>query len=110
MIDKTKPMLNEALRLIRAFHDTKQTDLARKLGISRSYLSEIEAGKKEPTLDLLYRYADVFNVPVSSLMLFCESLDHPRQSDKPRLAAANKILKLLQWVEAKSESQDGEAA
>lgn len=35
-------MLSEALRLIRVFHDMKQTELAQRLGISKSYLSEIE--------------------------------------------------------------------
>lgn len=57
-------MLNEALRLIRIFHDTSQKDMAARLQISPPYLSEIEAGKKEPTLQLLrkdrgVRYSDV---------------------------------------------------
>ena len=56
-------MLNEALRLIRVFHDISQKDLAARLGIGAPYLSEIEAGKKEPTLQLLRRYADGFKMP-----------------------------------------------
>ena len=47
-------MQNDALRLMRVFHDMSQTNLADKLGISKSYLSEIEKGeKKKVTLDLL---------------------------------------------------------
>jgi transcriptional regulator with XRE-family HTH domain len=95
---------------MRVFHDTKQADLARKLGISRSYLSEIEGGKKEPSLDLLHRYATVFRIPLSSLLLFSESLSEPRRSNKLRLATANKVLKMLQWIEIKSEMADGETA
>ena len=45
-------MLNEALRLIRIFHDMTQKDLAARLKIVPSYLCEIEAGKKEPTMHL----------------------------------------------------------
>ena len=39
-------MLSEALRLIRVFHDMKQTELADRLSISKSYLSEIEGGEE----------------------------------------------------------------
>ncbi len=56
-------MLSEALRLIRVFHDMSQRDLAARLGIGTPYLSEIEAGKKEPTLQLLRRYATEFKMP-----------------------------------------------
>ena len=31
----------------------KQADLASKLGISKSYLSEIEKGKKQPKIELI---------------------------------------------------------
>ena len=40
-------MLSDALRLIRVFHDLKQQDLADRLEISKSYLSEIENGQKK---------------------------------------------------------------
>ena len=35
-------MVNEALRLLRVFNDYKAKDFAEKIGISYSYLSEIE--------------------------------------------------------------------
>ena len=38
-------MLNQALRLIRTYHDFSQTELCAELGVSNSYLSEIESGK-----------------------------------------------------------------
>ena len=69
-------MQNDALRLMRVFHDMSQANLVDKLGISKSYLSEIEKGeKKKVTLDLLERYSHVFNIPVSSLMFFAEQVD-----------------------------------
>ena len=63
-------MLNEALRLIRVFNDLKAKDLAEKLGISPSYLSEIEKGKKEPSISLIVSYAKVFKTTPSSLLFF----------------------------------------
>ena len=53
-------MLSEALRLIRVFHDMKQTELADRLSISNSYLSEIEGGKKQPKIELIQRYSSEF--------------------------------------------------
>ena len=61
-------MQNDALRLMRVFHDMSQTNLVDKLGISKSYLSEIEKGeKKKVTLDLLERYSHLFLVTLVHL-------------------------------------------
>lgn len=68
-------MIGKALRLIRVFNDFKAYDLANKLEISPSYLSEIESGKKHPPLDLIYRYAVFFSMKPSSILFFSEELD-----------------------------------
>ena len=98
-------MLNEALRIIRAYHDITQTQLCSELGISNSYLSEIESGKKVPSLDLLNKYSQHFDIPVSSLMFFSESLNKSKITDKIRVGAARKIVSLLQWVEQRDQQQ-----
>lgn len=98
-------MLNEALRLIRAYHDVSQTQLCSQLGISNSYLSEIESGKKQPTLELLNKYSERFSVPVSSLLFFSENLTNSQVTDKLRLGAARKIVSLLQWVEQRNDAK-----
>ena len=85
-------MLNEALRIIRAYHDITQTQLCSELGISNSYLSEIESGKKAPTLDFLSKYSQHFDIPVSSLMFFSESLNKSKITDKIRVSAARNII------------------
>lgn len=68
-------MINEALRLFRVFHDKKTKELAEELEISTSYLSEIENGKKQPTLALIDKYADVFETSKSAILFFSEELD-----------------------------------
>lgn len=98
-------MLNEALRLVRAYHDLSQSELCAQLGISNSYLSEIESGKKQPTLEMLNRYGAHFGIPVSSLLFFSENLRQPGITSNLRMGAAKKVLELLQWVEAKSVSK-----
>ena len=49
--------------------------MSKKLGISNSYLSEIENNKKKPSLELLEAYSNVFEIKVSSLILMSEKLD-----------------------------------
>ena len=95
-------MLNEALRLIRAYHDISQTQLSIDLAISNSYLSEIENSKKTPSLELLNKYSKYFDIPVSSLMFFSETLDDKKITDKLRVGAAKKIISILQWNEQRN--------
>jgi transcriptional regulator with XRE-family HTH domain len=93
-------MLNRALKLLRTYHQLKQGELAKRLDIANSYLSEIETGVKTPSIDLLQKYAVVFKIPVSSIILFSEKIDDPkRTSEKLRVVAADKILRLLEWID-----------
>jgi len=97
-------MLYKALRLMRVFHDLSQKDLAEKLDISKSYLSEIESGKKQPTLTLLERYSQVFDVPMSSILFFSESIGEKEIHKKLRETISSKVLKILELI-AESSNQ-----
>lgn len=101
-------MLSEALRLLRVFHDLKQNELAEKLDVSRSYVSEIEKGNRTPSLDLIDRYSQVFKVPVSSIMFFSEQIESAQNDKtampKTRQAIASKIIKFLQAIEVRTEA------
>lgn len=93
-------MLNRALKMLRTYHQLSQVELAKRLGISNSYLSELEKGDKTPGLDLLEKYSEVFKMPVSSILLFSESIDMQRKpGTRLRVAAADKILRLLEWLQ-----------
>ena len=93
-------MLNRALKLLRTYHQLTQVELAKRLDIGNSYLSEIENGLKTPSIDLLQKYSVVFKIPVSSIILFSEKIEEPQKpSEKLRVAAADKILRLLEWID-----------
>ncbi|WP_017772760.1 MULTISPECIES: helix-turn-helix domain-containing protein [Paraburkholderia] len=97
-------MLCRALKLLRTYHQLTQVELAKRLGISNSYLSEIEKGDKAPGLDLLGKYSEVFKMPTSSILLFSETMEEERtRGSKLRIAAADKILRLLEWLEERDE-------
>ena len=102
-------MLSEALRLIRVFHDMKQNELATRLGISNSYLSEIEAGKKQPTIELMNRYSEIFRIPSSSILFFAEGLKGPsrsvRAANRAKGVIASKVISFLQLVEDRTTDE-----
>ena len=95
-------MLNQALRLIRIFHDVSQKDMAGRLQIAPSYLSEIEGGKNEPTLLLLKRYSEEFNIPMSSILFFSEHMEDGVAAGRVRTAISGKVLKLLDFIATRS--------
>lgn len=99
-------MLNKALKLIRAFYDISQSDLSEKLGISKSYLSEIESGKKQPTIDILNKYSSQFDIPLSSILFFSENLDSNKITDKFRVGIAKKIVSILEWNQTRNENTE----
>lgn len=99
-------MINEALRLIRVFHDMKQTEAAEKLGVSKSYISEIEKGTKKPTLDLIAKYSDAFGVPSSSILFFSESLDDGKTYKQAKNLVASKIINMMNFLEERSGRVD----
>ena len=44
------------------------TELARRVGVKYSHISNIIAGRKRPSVDLAIRISDVFGVSVNALM------------------------------------------
>ena len=98
-------MIDRALRLTREFHRMKQGDLAKRLGISTSYLSEIENGKKSASLDLLDQYSKVFNVPASTFLLFKER--STGALDRNMHDHAQRLLDFFAWVTNDDEDVEG---
>lgn len=99
-------MIHRALKLIRQFHELKQNELADKLDISKSYLSEIESGKKPANLELLNKYSETFEIPVSSLIFFSENLGKEQlSSSKFKKVVASKIVNVMEWFVEKNEKQ-----
>lgn len=91
-------MLGEGLRLIRVFHDRKITELADALGLSPSYISEIEKDKKTPSIDTLKKYADYFDTTVSAIMFFAEDVEKDK-GQRVKSAIRRKLVRFLQIIE-----------
>lgn len=68
--------LGEKIRIIRNEKNLSLQELADKVGISLSYLSEIERGTVYPALNTLKRVADGLDIPPSALMGHEGTLGH----------------------------------
>lgn len=99
-------MIHTALRLTRQFYRMKQVDLANKLKVSRSYLSEIESGSKTISVALLDKYSQVFNVPASTFLLFKDTVVEPM--DKGQAVRAERLLKFFEWVAHEDDDEHRE--
>jgi Predicted transcriptional regulators len=63
-----KLVITNNIRKLRFFADEMtQLDLAEKAGVSRQTIIALEAGKYTPSLDMAFRIADVFGVPISEV-------------------------------------------
>jgi len=62
---KSKNTLGNAIREARTSAERTQAATAVAAGITQEYLSEIEAGKKEPSLAVLRRLAESLSVEIS---------------------------------------------
>lgn len=100
-------MFGQALKLLRRYQGLNQVALAKKLGVSRSYISELEGGNRTPSLELLGRYADVFNIPISSLVFFAEALEDKEnlsnRLERAKGIVAKKVIALMTLLDADSE-------
>jgi transcriptional regulator with XRE-family HTH domain len=103
-------LLNRALKLVRVYHNLTQVETAHRIGLSKSYVSEIESGQKRVSLEVLEKYSSAFKIPVSSLMLFAEHSKDSRFSEDARVYIAEKALKMLDWIATISGPEESERA
>lgn len=68
--------IGEVLRLSRIANDFTLKEMANKLGVTPSYVSLIEQGKRNPSDDILNKYSEVLNMSKETLMLFGEESEN----------------------------------
>ncbi len=97
--NKSQGSLSEALRLFRVFHDLPLVKMAELLGVTPGYISSVENGRKNPNLELIAKYAEIFETTPSAIMFFSEDLN----SNKPLRGVKSKlrvgILKFMRALE-----------
>ncbi|MDH2481117.1 MULTISPECIES: helix-turn-helix domain-containing protein [Acinetobacter calcoaceticus/baumannii complex] len=106
-------MIHRTLKAIRKFHGISQAELASELNISKSYLCELEAGKKSVSYTFLEEFSRYFDIPTSSLVYLSENIENPEKiSKKFKLFATSKLINILEWIgekKLKDNDDDTEA-
>ena len=95
-------MIGEALKMFRSIHGYKAKELAGLLEISPSYLSEIENSKKTPSYELLVKYSEVFDVKLSTLILFSEEYNKNTFVDKAKNGVRKTLFNFMKRLDEES--------
>jgi putative transcriptional regulator len=61
--------MKSRLKLLRAEHGWTQEDLASAIGVSRQAINALETERHDPSLDLAYKIAAAFELPVEQIFL-----------------------------------------
>ncbi|MBE7183919.1 MAG: helix-turn-helix transcriptional regulator [Methylobacterium mesophilicum] len=96
MNEHKRPMINDALRLLRLYLGLSQKRIATELDLSQSMISEIESGTKSVSMEVLERYSEKLNVRMSQLLFFAEELGNEPIKSKGKLIIATRVLSLLE--------------
>jgi putative transcriptional regulator len=62
--------MKNRIKVFRAMHDLTQENLANSLGVTRQTILAIEKGKYDPSLDLAFKIARYFNVPLEEVFIY----------------------------------------
>lgn len=73
-----RPLFKNDIRIYRAQYNLSQDELAKKVGVRRETISNLEKGKYNPSLLLAMDIASVFNVNVESIF---QKLDKKEKID-----------------------------
>lgn len=67
-MDESAKRLGNNIKRIRLKKGMTQGDICRKLGLDRAYISNLENGKKNPTLSTIEKIANALGVKASDLL------------------------------------------
>lgn len=83
------------IQLLRNAEGISQSELASRLEISRSYLSQVENGHNEPGMALLEKVAKYFDIPLAFLVIDKHRPDAEISKELQKLFAEVLSMKLL---------------
>ncbi|MDD2340859.1 MAG: helix-turn-helix transcriptional regulator [Methanosarcina sp.] len=61
------------IKVYRAMHDLTQESLAEKVGVTRQTIHAIEKGKYDPSLELAFKLARLFDTLIEDIFLYEDS-------------------------------------
>ena len=62
--------MKNKLKVFRAMYDLTQEDLAEKVGVTRQTINAIEKRKYNPSLELAFKCAKLFDVTIEDIFIY----------------------------------------
>ena len=90
-------MLSEVIRLIRIANDMSISMLSEKSTVSKSYITEIEKGKKRPSNSILNKLSFAFDLKEQDLQRFNELHDSLVKNKKELYAYRTLLINILEF-------------
>lgn len=101
-------MIGNTLEHIRKIYGYTIAQVCESLHMSPGYMSEIEHGRKQPSLELLQNYADVYGMRLSTLISLQEAVEEIQKSEKDdiavRIATTQRISSILMEARKRQNS------
>ena len=70
-MEKGKGLIHNNIRTLRFHHhEMTQTNLAKQVGVTRQTIIAIEQGKYSPSLEVAFRIALVFGIPLNEVFWY----------------------------------------
>ncbi len=88
-------MIGDMLKKTRLIYGYKANEMSKSLGISPGYLSEIENNHKKPTYDLLKKYAELYGIKLSTLILLSENFEEAAKKNDGNQLIKNMMIGLI---------------
>ena len=89
-IDEVSVLVRETfgnnLRALRLESGLTQTAFAQMISVDRSYISQIECGKENVSVDVLVKLADGLDVPITQLFEGLEDAPPRKQTEKKHIS------------------------
>jgi DNA-binding XRE family transcriptional regulator len=101
--NKIDPYLGKALKCIRALNEIDIKTLADNIECSMNYLYDIEAGKKQPSIDLLNKIANEFAIEVADIFIVSSKLKN--FGDDKKYLLTRSLIKGLNMVDTNDHNQ-----
>ncbi len=79
-----KTRVRNNIRTLRFLHDEMtQQELAKQVGVTRQTIIAMEQGKYSPSLELAFRIALAFDLPLEEVFSYDPEVDQAKKTDKP---------------------------
>ena len=86
--------IHENLKKLRTFRRLTQEEVAQKIGLTRQAISSYESGRTQPGVDLLIRFAEIYEVELEEILYG----HREEQAGMKRLKLAAGLLTLFWWL------------